>query len=180
MTILYRYVTREILICFSIVLVTVLSIYVAIDFIEKVDNFMERGLPLSRCAAFLLYKMPFIFVQIAPVGYLLSILIALGLMSKHNEIIALKSCGIGKSRLLKPILVMGIACCGLLFAVSEFIVPVFMDNANQIWLQEVRRKNIYATKTNDIWMRSPQQIIHINRYNPETKRVSGALCSRAL
>ena len=173
MTILFRYVTREILICFAIVLVTVLTIYISIEFIEKIDNFMERGLPVSRCLAFLLYKLPYIFVQIAPVGFLLSILVALGLMSKNNEVIALKSCGVGKSRLLKPILVMGCLCCVLLFIISEFIVPVFMDNANQIWLQEVRQKKIYATKTNDIWMRSSRQIIHITQYFPEQQRLSG-------
>ena len=173
MTILFRYVTREILVCFAIVLVTVLSIYIAIEFIEKIDNFMERGLPVSRCVVFLLYKLPFMFVQIGPVGFLLSILVALGLMSKNNEVIALKSCGIGKSRLLKPILMLGFICCGLLFAVSEFIAPVFMDNANKIWLQEVRRKKIYATKTNDIWMRSSRQIIHIQQYFPKKKLLSG-------
>jgi lipopolysaccharide export system permease protein len=173
MTILYRYITREVLICFSIVLVAVLSIYVAVDFIEKIDNFLEEGVPAGRCVVFLLYKLPYIFVQIAPVGFLLSILVALGLMSKNNEVIALKSCGIGKSRLLSPIFVMGVVFCGLLFMVAEFAVPRFMDNANRIWLQEVRKKNIHATRTRDIWMRAPRRIIHIERYSPGDKRISG-------
>lgn len=173
MTILYRYVTREILICFAVVSAAVLSIYVAVDFIEKIDNFMEAGVPAGRCVVYLLYKLPFIFAQIAPVGFLLSILVALGLMSKNNEVIALKSCGIGKNRLLKPTVVLGVLFCGLLFMVSEMVVPVFMVNANQIWLQEVRKKNIYASRTNDIWMRAPRKIIHIKQYSPKEKRVSG-------
>ena len=173
MTILYRYVTREILVTFFIVLVAVMSIYVAIDFIEKVDNFMEAGVSAGRCLVYLIYKLPFIAVQIAPVGFLLSILIALGLMSKNNEIIALKSCGIGKERVLKPTMVLGLFFCGALFITADMIVPVFMAKANQIWLQEVRKKNIYASKTNDIWMRAARQIIHIKQYSPEEKRVSG-------
>jgi lipopolysaccharide export system permease protein len=173
MTLLYRYVTREILLTFFIVLVAVMSIYVAIDFIEKIDNFMEAGVSASRCIVYLIYKLPFIAVQIAPVGFLLSILIALGLMSKNNEIIALKSCGIGKERLLKPTMALGLLFCGGLFVTADMVVPVFMANANQIWLQEVRKKNIYASKTNDIWMRAARQIIHIKQYSPEEKRVSG-------
>lgn len=173
MTILYRYVTREILIYFCIVLMTVLSIYVAVDFIEKIDNFLEAGVPASRCVVYLLYKLPFIFVQIAPVGFLLSILVALGLMSKNNEVIALKSCGIGKTRLLKPTIMLGVIFCGLLFVIAEMVVPIFMVNANQIWIQEVRKKKIYASRTNDIWMRAPRQIIHIKRYIPERKQVFG-------
>ena len=173
MTILYRYVTREILAYFFIVLAAVLSIYVAIDFIEKIDNFMEAGVPANRCVVYLLYKLPFIFVQIAPVGFLLSILVALGLMSKNHEVIALRSCGIGKDRLLKPTMVLGVLFCVVVFVVAEMLVPVFMVNANQIWLQEVRKKNIYASKTNDIWMRAARQIIHIKQYAPEEKRVTG-------
>lgn len=173
MTILYRYVTREILSSFFIVLAAVLCIYLAIDFIEKIDNFMGAGIPAVRCVVYLLYKLPFIFVQIAPVGFLLSILIALGLMSKNHEVIALKSCGIGKTRLLQPTLVLGALFGAVLFVVAEFVVPRLMDTANRIWLLEVRKKDIYATKTNDIWMRSAQQIIHISRYVPERNRVTG-------
>ena len=173
MTILFRYVTREILVCFLIVLVAVLSIYLAIDFIEKIDNFMESGVSANRCVVYLLYKLPFVFVQIAPVGFLLSILVALGVMSKNNEVIALKSCGIGKGRLLKPTLVLGVLFCGGMFVIAESVVPIFMVKANQIWLQEVRKKNIYASKTNDIWMRAARQIIHVKQYSSEEKRVVG-------
>ena len=97
----------------------------------------------------------------------------MGLMSKNNEVIALKSCGIGKTRLLKPTIVLGVFFCLALFVVAEMLAPVYMVNANQIWLQEVRKKNIYASKTNDIWMRAARQIIHIKQYIPEEKRVSG-------
>lgn len=173
MSILYRYVTREILVCFWIVLIAVLSIYMAVDFIEKIDNFLDAGLPVHRCAVFLLYKLPFIVVQIAPAVFLLAVLVALGVMSRNNEVIALKSCGIGKDRLLKPTLALGLLVGGGLFVVAEMVVPVFMVNANQIWLQEVRKKNIYASRTNDIWMRTARQIIHIKRYQPEMKRLAG-------
>jgi lipopolysaccharide export system permease protein len=173
MMIIYRYVTREILITFLIVLVAVMSIYVAIDFIEKIDNFMEAGVSAGRCLIHLIYKLPFIAVQIAPVGFLLSILIALGVMSKNNEMIALRSCGIGKRYVLKPTLVLGLFFCATLFITADMVVPAFMAKANQIWLHEVRKKNIYASKTNDIWMRAARQIIHIKQYSPEEKRVAG-------
>jgi lipopolysaccharide export system permease protein len=60
-----------------------------------------------------------------------------------------------------------------LFIIAEWGVPVLMVKSNQIWLQEVRKKNIYASRTNDIWMRASKQIIHISRYIPDEKRLSG-------
>ena len=173
MTILFRYVTKEILLYFFIVLIAVLSIYLAVDFIEKIDNFMAAGVPAVRCVLYLTYKLPFIFVQVAPLGFLLSILVALGLMSKNNEVIALKSCGIGRNRLLKPAFVLGLIFGAVFFLVAELVVPVFMENANHIWLQEVKKKNIYATRTNDIWMRAARKIIHIKQYEPIKKEISG-------
>lgn len=173
MKILYRYVTKEILLYLLIVLSAVLTIYLTVDFVEKIDNFLEAGVPAVRCIIYLLFKLPFIIVQVAPVGFLLSILVAFGLMSKNREVTALRSCGIGKRLLLKPTLVLGVVFCVLAFAVAEMVVPIFMDNANQIWLTEVRKKNIFASKTNDIWMRTSNQIIHIVHYHPEDKSVSG-------
>ena len=173
MTILFRYVTREILLYFGIVLAAVLSIYLVVDFIEKVDDFIEAGVPVWRCVVHLLYKLPFIFAQIGPLGFLLSILVAFGLMRKNNEVIALKSGGVGKRRLLRPAMALGLFFSALMVLVTEWVVPVFMVNANQIWLQEVRKKNIYASRTNDIWMRAARQIIHISQYDPDPGRLAG-------
>jgi lipopolysaccharide export system permease protein len=69
--------------------------------------------------------------------------------------------------------VLGVIFCAGLFIVAEMLVPIFMVKANQIWLQEVRKKNIYASRTNDIWMRAARQIIHIKQYVPEEKRATG-------
>ncbi|GAB6905282.1 Permease YjgP/YjgQ family protein [Desulfosarcina cetonica] len=173
MTILYRYVTREVVNCLLIVLAAVLSIYLAVDFIEKIDNFMEAGVSVKRCVVYLLYKLPFIVVQIAPVGFLLSILIALGLMNKNNEVIALRSCGIGKFHLLKPTVTLGALLCIGLFVMTEVVVPPFMANANRIWLHEVRKKDLHATQTTDIWMRNAHQIVHIKKYDYDLKRITG-------
>ena len=56
---------------------------------------------------------------------------------------------------------------------AEMVVPRFMGNANQIWLQEVRKKNIVASQSNDIWMRTAHRIVHIKQYTPEKKRLVG-------
>lgn len=172
MTIFYRYLTREIGICLFIVLASVMGIYVAVDFIEKIDNFMEAGVPAYRCGLYLFYKLPFIAVQIAPLGLLVAILIAIGIMVRNNEVLALSSCGIGKLHLLKPALGAGFVCGMVVFMMAEWIMPVWMSHANQIWLQEVRKKNLQATRTNDIWLRSAGRIIHIDQYLPAEKEVS--------
>ncbi|MCP4692659.1 MAG: YjgP/YjgQ family permease, partial [Desulfobacterales bacterium] len=44
MSLLTKYLTREILKSFVFVLAAVVIIFIAVDFIEKIDDFMDAGL----------------------------------------------------------------------------------------------------------------------------------------
>jgi lipopolysaccharide export system permease protein len=173
MSIINRYLTREILKLFVIILALVVGIYVIVDFFEKVDNFIEKGVPVTRVFTFLFFKIPFIFNQILPVCVLLAVLVAFGLMNKNNEIIALKSCGLSVYYLLKPALVLGVLFTGLQFFMSEVIVPVTMARANHIWLKEVKKKPAVLTREKNIWMRGNRSITHIKYFHSAQKSLLG-------
>lgn len=169
MTILDKYLMREIFRYFFIVLILVVAIYLAVDFFEKIDNFMEAGLPFSRAIDFFLHTIPFVLSQIIPVGVLLSVLICFGMMNKHNELTALRSCGISIYLMLKPILTLGFVFSFVLFFLSEIVVPVTMTTANRIWVNEVRKEQAISTRENNIWMKTPNGIMHIRHYKPKEK-----------
>ena len=169
MTILDKYLTREILRFFLMVLILVVAIYLAVDFFEKIGDFMEAGLPFSRTIDFFLHSIPFVLSQIIPVGVLLSVLICFGMMNKHNDLTALRSCGISIYSLIKPILAIGFAFSFLLFFLSEAVVPITMTTANRIWLNEVKKEQAVATRENNIWMKTPNGIMHVRHYNPAEK-----------
>ena len=169
MTILDKYLTREILRYFLMVLILVVAIYLAVDFFEKIGDFMEAGLPISRAFDFFLHSIPFVLSQIIPVGVLLSVLICFGMMNKHNELTALRSCGISIFSLIKPILAIGFAFSFVLFFLSEAIVPITMTTANRIWLNEVKKEQAVSTRENNILMKTPNGIIHVRHYNPAEK-----------
>ena len=63
MSIISKYIVQEILRYFFLILVAVVGIYLAVDFFEKIDNFMKSGVPLTRSIPFFLYKIPFIVAQ---------------------------------------------------------------------------------------------------------------------
>ena len=47
MPILYRYIVREVIKTFALMLAMVIGIYLAVDFFEKIDDFLEVGIPLT-------------------------------------------------------------------------------------------------------------------------------------
>lgn len=160
------------------VLIMVIGIYVAVDFLEKVDDFMEAGIGLHRMFTFFIYEIPFIISQIAPVALLLAVLIAFGLMSKNNEIIALKSGGISIYYLIRPVLIIGLLFSLALVVLNEFIVPATRVKANYIWRQEVRKEAAIASREKNIWVKGNRSILHIKYFNPATGTINGVSLNR--
>jgi len=173
MSIIFKYLTKEIFKYFGMVLATVITIYIVAGFFEKIDNFIEADLPYSKVVSFFLFKIPFISTQIIPVGILLAVIVVLGIMSKNNEIIALKSCGISIYYLLKPILLIGFFFSIFHFILSDVVVPITMSRANKIWLVEVKKKSAVLSKEKNIWIKGNRSIFHIKYYNPSNKIISG-------
>lgn len=173
MTILDRYICKEILRNLSIVIVLVVTVYLTADFFEKIDNFMGAGLPGEKIISFFVLNLPFVIIQVLPVAVLLGVLISIGLMNKHVEVIALKSCGIGVASLLKPVMLIGVLFTIGLFLLSETIVPVTTARANAIWNRDVRKETLVRTREQNIWIRDDRSIIHIQHYIPDSRMLSG-------
>lgn len=173
MTIISKYLAREIVKFISIVLAMVVSIYVAVDFFEKIDSFIGAGLPYWKAFAFFMFKTPFIVAQILPVCVLLSVLIVFGLMSKRNEALALKSSGVSIWYLFGPVFSIGILSGAVLFFISEIVVPISMEKANKIWLREVKEESAVVSREQNIWFRDNRRIIHINYYNRSSGEIAG-------
>ena len=172
MSIFDRYLIKEILKHFGIVLSAAIVIYLVIDFFENIDRFMEAGLPLSRALEFFQLKVPLIIVQITPVGILLAVLITFGLMNKNNEIIALKSGGMSIYHFLKPIWVLGLVFTVGYFIMAEIVVPITTSKANEIWRFEVKKYAVTAVRKN-IWIKGHRSIAYISYFNPQDQSISG-------
>ena len=167
-----RYLTREIIKHFAIVLVAAVGIYLSVDFFENVDKFINAGVPVSRILLFFQLKLPLIIAQITPVVILLAVLITFGLMNKNNEIIALKSGGMSVYHFLRPILFLGLLTTVSLFFLSEIVVPITISKANEIWRREVKKYTITSTQKN-IWFKGRHSISHISYFNPKDQTLSG-------
>jgi lipopolysaccharide export system permease protein len=173
MSIIYKYITIQILKYFGIVLVFVVGIYIAVDFFDRVDNFLEAGIPFSKMMLFFALRIPFIVAQIIPICILMAVLIVFSLMARGNEIVALNSCGIRIYYLLKPVLTMGCISGVLLFILSDVVVPITMAKSNQIWLKEVRKESTIITKEKNIWIKGNRSITHVKYFNPKNKTING-------
>lgn len=175
MPIIYRYILKEIIKFSGIVLAVVTGIYLAVDFFEKIDDFLEAKVSISKAFLFFILKIPFIIAQIFPVAILLAVLIVFCLMIKNNEVIALKSGGSSIFYMLKPVLLLGFFSTFFLFMISEVVVPITMERSNKIWIKDVKKKDTHISTEKNIWIKGASSITNIKYYDPAIRTAFGII-----
>lgn len=173
MSLIHKYILKETFKFFLLVLISISMIFFIIDFIERIDNFMETDLPFTRFIEYMLLKIPFILNQILPICVLLAILIAFGLMIKNNEIMSIKGSGISLYYVLQPILFFGVITTILLFIISEVLLPITSDKANYIWYKEIKKKSGLTSSEKNIWIKGDQLIANISFFHPTQQTAHG-------
>ncbi len=174
MKIITRYLFKEFLIFFSVSLIAFLVVYLVIEFFGKIDNFLEAQVPIHVALSFFAYQVPMVIKQIIPVSVLISIMLMLGLMNKHNEILALRNSGLNIFNLSAPLILISFFIGIVSFFLSESIVPVTNSKANQIWNSRVEKRNQKGTyKLSHIWYKDQNSIYKVRTYDRRKKRAEG-------
>lgn len=169
MGILARYLSREFLKLFGLFLFAFLTLYLLIDFIQKIDDFNEvnaQGLMVS----YFFFEIPLIVNRLIPVVTLLSVIVMFSIMKKHNEIMAMKSCGMNILKISKPLIVISILISISVFLFSELIVPYTSARSNHIWHVELNKSNkegFYGQ--NYIWYKGKNSIYWIGQFDSKKK-----------
>jgi lipopolysaccharide export system permease protein len=174
MNILLRYLAREFAKNFFLGLGAFSAIYLVVEFFERINVFLYNKAPLSMMAAYFLNKIPFILFQVAPASVLLSSIVTLGLMSRHNEVLAMKAGGISLWRITFPILGVATMIYFALLGMNEFILPATNHNARIIedWIIH-KKKPVAAFKQSQIWIHSHHAIYNIRVYRPQPGILEG-------
>jgi lipopolysaccharide export system permease protein len=174
MRVITRYLAREFAQFFFLGLGAFSTIYLIVEFFERINAFMYNKAPWPMIGAYFLNKFPSILFQVTPAAILLASIITLGLMSRHNEVMAMKSGGIGLGFLVYPILGVVILVFVGLLGLSEYLMPWANQNARAIYGSIVHKKKAVATfKQSQLWIHGRQSIYNIQLYHPDRNVLEG-------
>jgi lipopolysaccharide export system permease protein len=174
MRIITRFVVREFIQNFFLGLGTFSTTYLIVEFFERINAFLYNHATGPQMAAYFLNKFPAILFQVAPAAVLLSSLITLGMMARHNEVTAMKSGGISLWSLVYPIMGVALLIFTILLGLNEYIVPSANQNARIISDFIIHKKKPAATfKQSQIWIHGQQSIYNIQLYHLETNTLEG-------
>lgn len=107
MTILDRYILREMAAAFTIGVVTFTFVLLMNKILRLVELIVNKGVPTGVVLQLFLYIVPYSLVVTIPMATLLACLAAYGRMAADNEITALKVTGFSLYRLMAPALAFG-------------------------------------------------------------------------
>jgi lipopolysaccharide export system permease protein len=171
---LARYLRREVLRMVLLTLATFVALSLIADFFDRVDTFLRHDASLGTILRSFLYRAPLVVVQVSPMAILAGSLIALGLMARHREFVALRACGVSTWQILLPLLGVAALVAVLTLAWSESIVPYSARRWHEVWTTEVkknRKGRFFAGR--EVWYRGGAGFYNIGRASPGRQALYG-------
>ncbi len=166
--ILDRYIIRKYLSIFALIFVGLVSVSIIVTFFERIDNVYAHDKPLSLFFQYIWARVPEFAFFILPVAALTTTLLALGILTKFNEVTAMKACGISLYRIILPILSMALAASLSAFYLQESILPRANNKAEEIWNRINDAPSRSYSYLNRHWVvgREKNRIYHYDFFDP--------------
>jgi lipopolysaccharide export system permease protein len=122
--ILYRYLYKELLMV-SLLTTGVLTFFLVVlnVFREVFDLLLNRDVPVLIIAQLVLLLVPFVLTFTLPWGLLLGVLLVFGRLSQDNELLSLKSSGVGLAPVIAPVVLLSLAFSGISFWINASLGP---------------------------------------------------------
>ncbi len=116
-------VLKDFMIYLGMILATFLVLLLVFTFFELLKDIVANKVPLILVGDYLLNVTPYMIYNMTPLSVLLAVLVVFGIMSKTNEITAMKATGISIYRMIVPVLFIAAMISVGLFFFDQFYLP---------------------------------------------------------
>ena len=123
MRLLDRYVIRNFVQVYFYCIAGFTSIWLIFDVSDNISSFIDNHIPISLVARYYATQIPQVFIILLPVALLLSLLFALGRMSRSNEIVSMLTAGVSLPRVLLPLIGIGLLTVAASMALNYSLAP---------------------------------------------------------
>jgi LPS export ABC transporter permease LptG len=117
------YVLTSFVFYFILLLASFVLIFHVFTFFELLSDIIKNHPSMTKVLTYHFFLTPRLIYDFTPIGVLTAVLVAFGVLTKHNEITAFKACGISVYRLTVPVLAASMFLSGSLFAFDHYWVP---------------------------------------------------------
>jgi lipopolysaccharide export LptBFGC system permease protein LptF len=130
---------------------------------ETIKHAVEKNLEFGVILELCWYALGWTLTLTVPMAFLLSTILTVGGLNADSEIIALRAGGITYPRIMRPFVAVAIVCFFVLFWFSNFVVPRFADN-----MENMRQ---YILTTDPIAAIQPGQFITLDKREGNVRKI---------
>jgi LPS export ABC transporter permease LptG/LPS export ABC transporter permease LptF len=122
-----RYVTMRFLAVIALTFLGLLTLFYIGTFVDLADKLFKDKADLSVFANFMIQSTPQFVVYVIPIAILVAVLGTIGGLTRSNELVVMRACGVSVYRIALPLLAFALAGSALLFTIDERV----LGEANQ-------------------------------------------------
>ena len=174
MGILFWYILRHYVTILVMCITGLTSIYLIIDFFEKLRKFLRHDAEFTSILMYFFFKIPDISFKLIPFAVLLASLLAIGILKKNHEITAMRSCGLSLLHLAAPFLSVAILITLVLLGCTAVLIPLSNAEAERIKIVDIQKKpQPLAFTADNLWLRLQNNtIMNIKQVSPDGTQLS--------
>lgn len=173
MTILDRYILRELAgpLLFAIAAFT--GLFVSVDLVQIAQMIADHGAPIGLAFQLIALRLPQVVVWTFAMAVLLAGLLSLSRLSANSELVAMQAGTISFYRIVAPVVLVGCLVTLLTLGISEFIVPAANYEYRRVVTEDVRGGQL-PTVTRNVILKEYEGgvlygFLYAARYDGETR-----------
>jgi LPS export ABC transporter permease LptF/LPS export ABC transporter permease LptG len=171
--ILDRYVTSSYVRVLALAAVAMAGIFYISTFLDLVDKVFKGDATWGMLGRYFVFATPQYVYYIIPLSVLVAALVTVGVLTKNNELVVMKACGVSLYRIALPMLFCALGAGALLFGLEETILGPANRRAETL-NRAIRSKAVSSDSINRQWVvGGAGEIYHYDFIDPATRRMLG-------
>lgn len=175
MKLLDRYVSRQFIATFTMLVLGLPMLFIVTDLTDQLDNHLARGIAVGAVALSYAYYLPqFIFWSL-PIAALVATVFTIGNMTRHQEIAAAKAGGVSFYRLIVPVVVLAAILSVAAVAIGE-LVPTTNRMRAEVLGEQQRRAS--PLRTNFVFQTEGGRVLSVRRLDADQRKMMNVVLER--
>ncbi len=168
------YVTRRFLWTLALVMTSIGTLYVVIDFMEISDDIAKTHPSFGLLFRFFQARLAPIVLDVVPFAFLVSALVTIVSLVKSSETTAVMSHGVSLFRFTAPLAAMAALGGAGLFVFADRVVPKAAVEADRYRREILGRAPLPRPTPFQTWFRGEEgRFFYVEDFNPETRAIRG-------
>lgn len=171
---LFFYILRDYVKYVIGTLILCMFLFVLFDFIHKTTRYFPQYKPsVELILKMYAYQLPLHFSQALPIASLLASVITMVLLSRTNEVTAMRAAGMGPLRIGIPLAVGGLFLSGLAYVINERVIPRSSYHLHHVQDVQIEGGQAEEVASHTRWQRKGNLIINFRDYDIGAQTILG-------